>query len=150
VRIPIKFIDLKGNYTNDYVEGIPVVLVDIDVGFMPPSDPNAQFVPNFIQTHALVDTGANVTVISERITRGSLLRTVPAMNMLGQGYGGVYSALLNIIGDLRPLLLEVGTAKMRMDVVIGRDILSKLKLVIDTPVREFYLERRIASAENSQ
>lgn len=145
MRIPIHFIDTSGNITQDFVEGFPVVETQIEVGFTLPSDPpNASIVRKFKRVLALVDTGANVTVIKPDLAGGiAQSRSVSAHSMLGQGYSSVFTALIELGGSF-PHHIEVGTAPLKsIQIALGRDVLSKYRVVIDTPGREFYLERSL-------
>jgi hypothetical protein len=142
MRIPIIFVDAEGKPTNDYVDGWPSVRVNIQVGFNPPNDPNKSFTPQFTQVWACIDTGSNATVIGKELSQGQTpLNVVTAHNMRGAGYSAVYNALVQIDQLDRPYHLEVGFAPLKsMKMVIGRDFISKYRMVVDARRGEFYLE----------
>ena len=142
MRIPIAYLDAKGAPTDDYVEGWPSVLVNIQVGFEPLDDPHAKLTPQFTQVWAVIDTGANATVIGNELSQGKTpLRQITARNMIGAGFSAVYSALVQIDGLDKPYHLEVGFAQFKtMKMLIGRDLISKYRMVMDASRREFYLE----------
>jgi predicted aspartyl protease len=141
MRIPIHFVDASGKTTDDFVEGFPVVEVQVDIGFTQSSDPNALIDPKFKRLLALVDTGSNATIIKPDLAAGiAASRSVDAHSMLGQGYGSVHTALIELGGFLH--YIEVGTAPLKsIQLVLGRDVLCEYRIVLDTPGREFYLER---------
>jgi len=141
MRVDIRFIDELGKPSTDYVEGFPVVDVLIEVGFERPADPNAAFTPQYVQTRALIDTGANYTIIRPDLAIDKpQVSTTTAHSMLGQGYGSVHNALLEIVG-FKPTVLEVATAPLKsVQIVLGRDMLSKYRMIYDPPNGVFYLE----------
>jgi hypothetical protein len=89
-----------------------------------------------------LDTGSDATVIGPELSAGrEALRDVNAHNMRGAGFAGVYSARVQIDQLDKPYHIEVGSAPLKsVTMALGRDMLSKYKLVIDTPTEEFYLE----------
>jgi hypothetical protein len=92
---------------------------------------------------AFVDTGSNVTIIRRELSKNKkALAKVPSQNMLGAGVTDFYSALVQVDGLDKPYHIEVAFGpQIPMRMVLGRDMLSKYKMVIDTPRQEFYLER---------
>jgi len=143
MRVPITFVDVNDNPTNDYIEGRPSVLVNIEVGFQPLPNPSQSFTPNFVKVRAFVDTGSNVTIIRRELSKNKkALAKVPSRNMQGAGVTDFYSALVQVDGLDKPYHIEVGFGpQIPMKMLLGRDMLSKYKMVIDTPRQEFYLER---------
>lgn len=145
MRLPIHFIDHAGKITHDYVEGWPVVDVDIEVGFVAPSDPKGMFVPKFHRIKALIDTGANNTVITDRFASGATpLYSVPSQNVGVPQPSNVYNALVEIIGLDTPIMLHVGSVpalSCPAPMLLGRNLLSKYRMVYDTPRGDFYLEK---------
>jgi hypothetical protein len=141
----IVFVDQNGQPNSDYIDGLPVISVDIDVSFKPRSDPNEQFVINFTNVLAIIDTGSNATMISERLV-GTLppIREIIGHSMAGPGVSYIYQPLIHIPGMLEPEVFEVGRIPLKppLDAIVGRDILSRFTLVMDTPGKLFYLERR--------
>ena len=89
-----------------------------------------------------MDTASNVTVIGQELSQGQTpLSDVTAHNMRGVGYSALYSALVQIVGLDRPYHLEVGFAPLKsIKMVIGRDLISKYRMVLDARQGEFYLE----------
>lgn len=144
-RIAIRFVDDDGKPTDDYVDGTPVVAVNISVGLTYESTPHqvAEATRLMKRVDALVDTGANTTMISKGLA-GNLppLGEVPSNNQAAAGIGGVYGAVVQIDGLDRSYPMEVGLAHLRpgLAMLLGRDMLSRYRLVFDTPNKEFYLE----------
>jgi hypothetical protein len=143
VRRPIVFLDDKFKPTNNHVEGWPSVRTNIQVGFVPSSDPKALITPQFTEVWAAIDTGSDTTMIGKALAQGHTpLRPVTEHNMIGPGVGSVYRALVQIIDLDKPYCLEVGLASFKsLQMVIGRDLISLYRLVLDTPKGEFYLEK---------
>jgi len=143
MRLPIVFLDEKFKPTDDYVDGWPSVRTNIEVGFVRPSDPKALIAPRFTEVWAVLDTGSNTTMIGRALAQGHTpLREVPSHNMTGPGEGSVYSALVQIIELDKPSHIEVGLANLKsLQMLIGRDLISRYRFVLDTPKREFYLEK---------
>ena len=143
MRHPINFINDSGHQTTDFVDGIPIISLDIDVSFKPPTVPNGEIRVHLTRVIGIVDTGSNATMVSQRLLQGRAgVRDVEAVHMAGVGTTSVHVAAIGIPKLLRPKLFEVGCIPLKspLDVLIGRDILSRFKLVFDTPRREFYLE----------
>jgi predicted aspartyl protease len=140
--VPITFVDGAGSPTNDYVNGWPVVWVNIEVGFVMPSDPSEKFDFKFTRVRALIDTGADYVVISPSLaSQLPPTRQIASHSMLGQGYSAVYEALLQVEGLDKPYHIEVGTAPLKsVKVSLGRHIISKYRLIYDTPRQDFRLE----------
>jgi hypothetical protein len=67
---------------------------------------------------------------------------VPSNNQAEPGIGSVYGGLVQIEGLDKPYPIEVGLANLipGLAMLLGRDMLSKYRLVFDTPRREFYVE----------
>jgi hypothetical protein len=152
MRLPITFLANDGTPTKDYVHGWPIVYVNIEVGFEPPSDPNKTLIPNFIRVPAIVDTGANNTLISDDLAAGlTPLYTIPSVNTGIIRTGRVFNALLEIIGLDEPLFMKIGCSSLQgsvAPVLLGRNLLQKYRMVYDTPGEEFYLEKLLMSAQN--
>lgn len=141
MRVPVSFIDRSGNITDDYVSGYPAVRIKIEVGFKAPDDPNEEIGLNFEEVWALIDTGADHTIVNRKMGQGKQESyTVLARNMVGEGYEKAYGALLQIMGLDKPYNLDVAEAPIRPAVALGREMLSKYKLVMDFKHKEFYLE----------
>ncbi len=144
-RVAIRFVDHNGKPTDDYIDGIPVVAVNIYVGLTYQSTPGqvAEATKLTKRFDALVDTGANTTMITKGVA-GNLtpLRAVPTQNQAEPGVGSVYGAVVQIDGLDRPYPIEVGLANLipGLAMLLGRDMISKYRLVFDTPNKEFYLE----------
>jgi predicted aspartyl protease len=147
LRIPIRFVDASGQPTDDHIYGWPVVDVEVEVGFQPPADDNEMFVPKFKRIQAVIDTGADETVVSHRLAAGApILHVAKSHSMLGAGYTDVHQALILIVGDESPTSLQVGVAPLKsMEMVLGRNLMSKFKLVLDWPTRSYYLEKPTAA-----
>lgn len=91
---------------------------------------------------ALIDSGADITVIPERIVSQLKLRRVDSM--LASGFGKamieatVYSAILSIEGILKPTIYRILSWNEDY-ALIGRDLLNKLIAVLNGPSRELSL-----------
>ena len=92
-RVAIRFVDDNGKPTDDYIVGIPVVAVNIYVCLTYQSTPGqvAEATKLMKRFDALVDTGANTTMITKGVA-GNLtpLRAVPTQNQAEPGIGSVY------------------------------------------------------------
>jgi predicted aspartyl protease len=131
------------------VDGWPSVLVNLEVGFTPPANPNATFAPNFKTYRALLDTGSSHTIIDHSLANGlTPLRPISGLNMGVAQNGGAFNALLEIQGLNDLIQLEVGTQSiigrgMQNPVIIGRDVLARYRLVYDPPKGIVTLERSV-------
>jgi hypothetical protein len=144
-RIAIRFVDHDGKATGDFIEGLPVVAVNIYVGITYQSTPNEVLdtVKLMKRVDALIDTGSNTTMIGRALAGSQApLGNVPSQNQAEPGIGSVYGALVQIEGLDRPYPIEVGLANLipGLAMLLGRDMLSQYRLVFDTPNKEFYLE----------
>lgn len=70
MKYPIHFIDDNGNPTTDYVDGLPVMPIDIDVSIKPPTQPNTEIQIYLTRLLAVVDTGANSSMVSQGLLQG--------------------------------------------------------------------------------
>lgn len=141
MRYPIEFKDQNGSATTDYVNGFPTILIDIDPAV--PAHRTAPYTPNLRRVRALLDTGTNASMFSDRVLAGAKpVGNVGTDHMGGSGTTDTFFVVIGIPKLLNPKLYEVGRIPLPpgIEVLIGRDILSKVRLVIDTPRREFYLE----------
>lgn len=139
MRQAIFFMDAEGRQTSDFIDGFPLIPIDIDLSYKPGATRAV-----FSRVMAIIDTGTNNTMISNRIAEGHTeVRQVQAINMVGAGLSRVFTPLIRISGMLEPEPFDVATIQLpeMADVLIGRDILSRFKLVMDTPGRQFYIER---------
>lgn len=104
------------------------------------------FVPKFVRVPAIVDTGANNTLVSEELAAGlTPLYTIPSLNTGIVRTGRVFNALLEIIGLDAPVFMKVGCSSLQgsvAPVLLGRNLLRKYRMVYDTPKEEFHLEKR--------
>jgi hypothetical protein len=142
MRYPIEFQDQNGEPTSDYVNGFPIILLDIDPTIVP-DERTKTFNAKLRRVRALIDTGANASMFSERVLAGSTpVGNVGAEHMGGSGTTDTFFVVIGIPKLLDLRLYEVGKIPLPLgiEVLVGRDILSKLRLVMDTPRREFYLE----------
>jgi len=91
---------------------------------------------------ALVDSGADITVIPERAISQLKLRRVDSMLASGFGKGvieaTVYSAILSVEGILKPKIYRI----LRWDedyALLGRDLLNQLIAMLNGPSEELSL-----------
>lgn len=91
---------------------------------------------NSISSLALVDSGADVTVVPESVVTHLKLRRVDSV--LASGFGGkftevtVYAAILGIEGILEPQFFRVLVWDSEY-ALLGRDLLNKLVAVLHGP-----------------
>src|SRR4051812_4587633 len=114
-RIAIRFVDDHGNPTDDFVDGLPVVAVNIYVGLNYENNKEKFLEAGRLmkRVDALIDTGANNTMIGSALAGNlSPLRTVPTNNQAESRTGGVYGALVQIEGLDKPYPIEVGLAHL--------------------------------------
>lgn len=144
--VGIEFVDNHGRPTSDFVQGWPTVTVDVDVGFVAPVDDTTILRPNFRRVRAMIDTGANHTIVDISLTIGLVpKRTVPSNNVGRIGTTNVFDILVHVVGLPSPHLLEVAchdfSAKgLSIPMLIGRDLLSRFRMIYDTPRQIFTLE----------
>jgi hypothetical protein len=71
-RVAIRFVDRDGKPTDDFIEGLPVVAVNIHVGLTYESTPQETLaaVKLMKRVDALIDTGANTTMIGRGLAAG--------------------------------------------------------------------------------
>jgi hypothetical protein len=143
--VPIRFIDTAGRPTADYVQGWPVVEVDIHLGFdMASYQPKEPIRPKFQRLLAIIDTGANHTTVDPSLTQGLVpRREIEAVNVGVRRRATAIGALIAIIGMPKPWALEIGASSLEgapSRMLLGRDIISNYRLVYDTPRGQFYLE----------
>lgn len=142
-RMRIYFIDDHGKETNDYLNGWPVVDVNISLGFDRNTwKPGDQVIMQPLK--ALVDTGTNGTMVSEVLGAGvPSVRVGKATNVGIVRDSRTLNACVEIVGLDKPYSMEVGCASLegaRVHMIIGRDLLDKYRMVYDPPQRETYLE----------
>ncbi|TET44435.1 MAG: hypothetical protein E3J66_00825 [Dehalococcoidia bacterium] len=91
---------------------------------------------------ALVDSGADITVVPEPIISRLRLRRVDSMSASGFGKGvieaTVYSAILGVEGILNPKIYRILSWNEDY-ALIGRDLLNKLIAVLNGPNEELGL-----------
>ena len=91
---------------------------------------------------ALVDSGADISLIPERIISQLKLRRVDSMLASGFSKGvietTVYSAILSIKGILKPKIYRILSWNEDY-ALIGRDLLNKLVAVLNGPNEELSL-----------
>jgi len=91
---------------------------------------------------ALVDSGADMTVIPDRIISQLKLRRVDSMPAFGFGKGvveaTVYAATLRVEGILKPRIYRVLSWNQDY-VLLGRDLLNQLIAVLNGPSTELSL-----------
>jgi predicted aspartyl protease len=143
MRQPIYFIGQNGHPTTDYVKGWPVVNIQIDIGFIAPTD-GSLVRPHFKQYQALIDTGSDHTVISPAEVDGiAPLRTINATNQGVVYRAGVYNALMLVGNFEKPHHLQIAASSLNgsyTKILIGRDTLERYRMVYNAPKEEFYLD----------
>ncbi|MFK4383111.1 hypothetical protein [Bradyrhizobium sp. USDA 223] len=114
-RIAIRFVDHDGKATDDFIEVLPVVAVNIHVGITYQSTPKEilDTVKLMKRVDALIDTGSNTTMIGRTLAGSQApLRNVPSQNQAEPGIGSVYGALVQIEGLDKAYPIEVGLANL--------------------------------------
>ncbi|MGY6283626.1 hypothetical protein ACXIT0_12070 [Methylorubrum extorquens] len=145
--VAIRFIDKQGNPTTDYIEGMPVVDVQIhinpDLSNLSPDD-TVPFNP--VRAVALVDTGANHSLVDDSFVVGHTpLYTVPGVNVGVIVAGDIFRALIAIPGSPRLANHLIGAQPLvakgaPFNMLLGRSIISDYTLIYDTRNRDFRLE----------
>lgn len=112
----------------------PAPIIEISV--------SAPFSKDAISLTALIDSGADITVIPERIIARLKLRHVDSLLASGFGKGvveaSVYSAILSIEGILRSKIYRI-LGWSDDYALIGRDLLNQLITVLNGPSEELKL-----------
>lgn len=95
-----------------------------------------------ISLTALIDSGADITVIPERIISQLKLRRVDSALASGFGKGvieaTVYAAILSVEGILKPKIYRVLSWSENY-VLLGRDLLNQLITVLNGPNEDLKL-----------
>ena len=123
---------MEYKYSRNFNPPAPVIEVSISAPLSKVSTSSA----------ALVDSGADMTVIPERIIAQLKLRRVDSLLASGFGKGvieaSVYSAILSIEGILGPKICRI--LGWNDDyALIGRDLLNQLITVLNGPNEELKL-----------
>ncbi len=125
---------MEYRYSRDFDPPAPVIELSISI---PLSNASTSSV-------ALVDSGADITVIPERIISRLKLRRVDSM--LASGFGKdiieapAYSAILSIEGILKPKIYRILSWNNDY-ALIGRDLLNKLIAVLNGPSEKLGLRQ---------
>ena len=123
---------MKYRYSRDFHPPAPVIELSISVPLS----------KDDVSLTALIDSGADITVIPERIITQLRLRRVDSLLASGFGKGvieaTVYAAILSVKGILKPKMYRV--LSWREDyVLLGRDLLNQLMTVLNGPSEELKL-----------
>jgi predicted aspartyl protease len=123
---------MKYRYSRDFDPPAPVIELCVSVPLS----------KDDVSLTALIDSGADITVIPERIITQLRLRRVDSLLASGFGKGvieaTVYAAILSVEGILRPKMYRV--LSWREDyVLLGRDLLNQLVTVLNGPSEELKL-----------
>jgi predicted aspartyl protease len=113
-------------YSKNFSPPAPVIEISVSV---PLSNDN-------ISLTALMDSGADITVIPEQIISQLKIRRVDSTLASGFGKGvieaTVYAAILSIEGVLKPRIYRVLSWRENY-ILLGRDILNQLVSVLNGP-----------------
>jgi predicted aspartyl protease len=123
---------MEYKYSKNFNPSAPVIEISISAPFSKVS----------ISSAAIVDSGADITVIPERIIAQLKLRRVDSLLASGFGKGvmesSVYSVILSIAGILEPKICRI--LGWNDDyALIGRDLLNQLITVLNGPNEELQL-----------
>lgn len=125
---------MEYKYNRDFNPPAPVIELSISIPLS-----NA-----FTSSAALVDSGAAITVIPERIISQLKLRRVDSVPVSGFGKDIIeapaYSAILSIEGILKPKICRI-LSWNKDYALIGRDLLNKLIAVLNGPSGKFGLRQ---------
>jgi predicted aspartyl protease len=117
---------MKCKYSSDFNPPAPVIELCVSVPLS----------KDDISLTALIDSGADVTVIPERIISQLKIRRVDSTLASGFGKGvveaSVYAAVLSVEGILKPKIYRVLSWRENY-VLLGRDLLNQLITVLDGP-----------------
>jgi len=123
---------MKYRYSRDFNPPAPVIELCVSVPLS----------KDDISLTALIDSGADITVIPERIITQLRLRRVDSL--LASGFGKsvieatVYAAILSVEGILKPKIYRVLSWRENY-VLLGRDLLNQLMTVLNGPSEELKL-----------
>jgi len=113
-------------YSKNFTPPAPVIEISVSV---PLSKDN-------ISLTALMDSGADITVIPERIISQLKMRRVDSTLASGFGKGvieaTVYAAILSVEGVLKPRIYRVLSWRENY-ILLGRDLLNQLIAVLNGP-----------------
>jgi predicted aspartyl protease len=113
-------------YSKDFSPPAPVIEISVSVPLSKDST----------SLTALIDSGADITVIPERIISQLNMRRVDSALASGFGRGvteaTVYAAILSIEGVLKPRIYRVLGWRENYT-LLGRDLLNQLMTVLDGP-----------------
>jgi hypothetical protein len=143
MRLDIEFYDRNGNPTTDYVQGNPMIWIEIAVDAPIPDEAKGSYQVTFAKELALVDTGASHTMVCPDLTVGKTPRGVatPLQTATGIGTSPAFLSVVRIQPFDVPHFTLSGSSDLGgIRALIGRDILSHYRLVFDITGREFYLE----------
>lgn len=117
---------MEYKYSKNFTPPAPVIEISVSV---PLSKDN-------ISLTALMDSGADITVIPERIISQLKMRRVDSTLASGFGKGvieaTVYAAILSVEGVLKPRIYRVLSWRENY-ILLGRDLLNQLIAVLNGP-----------------
>ncbi len=131
----------RSGSADDFVGCPPVAYVHVAAG--------AQMTHDGTVYEALIDTGSDVTVISEEVVKkiGATLTGNGVVRGFGGSRAGVQRAYVNIIFPTAGLSFQAPNAGVldlksvgTFDVILGRAFLSHCRLTVDGPNGDYQLE----------
>jgi predicted aspartyl protease len=123
---------MEYKYSKNFNPPAPVIEISV----------SAPFSKDALSLGALIDSGADITVIPERIVSQFKLRRVDSALTSGFGKGvmeaTVYAAILSVEGISKPKIYRVLSWSENY-VLIGRDFLKQIVTVLNGPNEELKL-----------
>ena len=123
---------MEYKYSKNFNPPAPVIEISV----------SAPLSKDAISLRALIDSGADITVVPERIVSQLKLRRVDSALTTGFGKGvmeaAVYAATLSVEGILKPKIYRFLSWSENY-VLLGRDLLNQLVTVLNGPNEELKL-----------